>query len=313
MATAEAVASRHHAQHEREEARPTPAGGHSDERLARALGWFSIGLGLTELAAPKRLGSLIGAPRSPRLIAAYGLREIATGIAILARPRQPGRLWSRVGGDVVDLATLGAAFAAGGSPARLVAATAAVAGVTMLDVHASRRLQRLEQGSRADRLEASIAIGKSRDEVYRFWRDLRNLPRFMPRLVSVEEKDQRTSRWVARAPGGASIEWDAEMTEDRPGDLIAWRTLPGASVAHAGAVRFVDAPGHRGTAVRLEMGFDPPAGPLGALAATVFGEIPKQQMQNDLRRLKQLLETGEISTTEGQSSGRRRDAKRGMQ
>lgn len=286
-------------------ARPTPAGGNSDERLARALGWFSIGLGLSELAAPRRFNRAIGVPQRPGMTAAFGLREIATGIAILAQPRSATRLWSRVGGDVLDLATLGAAFVAGGSRGRLAAATAAVAGVTLLDIHASRRLDRLERGDRADRFEASIAIDRSRDEVYRFWRDLKNMPRFMPRLTSVEEKADGTSHWVARMPGGPSAEWDAETFEDRPGELIAWRTLPGATVAHAGAVRFVDAPGKRGTAVRLEMGFDPPGGPIGALAASLFGELPRQQMQNDLRRLKQLLETGEIPTTEGQPSGRR--------
>jgi uncharacterized membrane protein len=307
MATA-TVGSAHHTERRREPPRPTPAGGNSDERLARALGWFSIGLGLTELAAPRRVDAAIGAPARPGLTAAFGLREIVNGIAILAKPRQPARMWSRVGGDVLDLATLGAAFFAGGSPGRLAAATAAVAGVTLLDIHASRRLQRLEHGDRADRFEASIAIGRPRDEVYRFWRDLRNLSRFMPQLVSVEPRDERTSHWVARAPGGPSLEWDAEIFDDRPGEVIAWRTLPGATIQHAGAVRFVDAPGRRGTAVRLEMGFDPPGGPLGALAASMFGEIPRQQMQNDLRRLKQLLETGEIPTTEGQPSGRRRDA-----
>lgn len=284
--------------------RPTPRGGNSDERLARALGWLSIGLGLTELGAPRRVARMVGAPERPGIVAGLGLRELLNGVAILSRPRQPARMWARVGGDVIDLAALGAAFAAGGVPARLATAAAAIAGVTLLDIQASRRLARAAQGDRADRIEAVVAIGRPRDAVYRFWRDLTNLPRVMPQLLAVEEQSERRSHWTARVPGGATVAWDAEISEDRPGELIAWQTLPGASVPHAGAVRFGDAPGGRGTAVRLTMGFDPPAGPIGALAASLFGAIPAQQMQNDLRRLKQLLETGEIPTTTGQSSGR---------
>lgn len=288
----------------RERPTPTPAGGHSDERLSRALGWLSIGLGLAELVAPRRVARAVGAPERPGVTAALGLREIASGVGILSDPRRSAWLWSRVGGDVMDLAVLGTAFVAGGVRSRLAAATAAVAGVTLLDVHASRRIERAERGDRADRIEAATIINRPREEVYRFWRDLRNLPRFMPHIVSVEERDDGTSHWAAHAPGGVSVEWDAEFLEDRPGEVIGWRTLPGATVAHAGAVRFIDAPGGRGTEVRLKMGFDPPGGPVGALAASLFGTIPQAQMRNDLRRLKQLLETGEIPTTEGQSSGR---------
>ncbi len=285
--------------------RPTPRGGNSDERLARALGWLSIGLGITELGAPKRVARMLGAPERRGIVAGLGLRELVNGVAILSRPRDPAWMWARVGGDVMDLALLGAAFAAGGMPSRLTAAAAAVAGVTLLDIQAGRRLARAAVGDRADQLEAVVVIGRPREKVYRFWRDLGHLPRVMPQLVSVTEQNERRSHWVARTPGRATVAWDAEITEDRPGEVIAWRTLPGAAVPHTGAVRFSDASGGRGTAVRLTMGFDPPGGPVGALAASVFGAIPEQQMQNDLRRLKQLIETGEIPTTEGQPSGRR--------
>ncbi len=172
------------------------------------------------------------------------------------------------------------------------------------------------------KVEHSITVGKPRAEVYRFWRDLENLPRFMKHLRSVTVLDSSRSHWRAEAPAGRTVEWDAEIHNEVENELIAWRSLPGADVDNAGSVRFQDAPGGRGTEVRVELQYNPPGGVFGALAAKLWGEEPSQQIQEDLRRLKQILEVGEIPTTEGQPRGgerverasraeRRRDAVQG--
>jgi uncharacterized membrane protein len=154
------------------------------------------------------------------------------------------------------------------------------------------------------RVDKAVTINKPRAEVYRFWRDLSNLARFMKHVESVQQYDGDRSHWVVRAPAGRTVEWDAIVHNEIENELIAWRSLPGSRVDNAGSVIFRDAPGGRGTEVKVELQYNPPAGALGAVFATLWGEEPGQQIQDDLHRLKQLLETGEIPTTEGQSSGR---------
>ena len=157
-----------------------------------------------------------------------------------------------------------------------------------------------ELGIRVDR---SITIAKPRSEVYRFWRNLSNLPRFMNNVVSVTQNGNQ-SHWVVEAPRGRTVEWDAVIHNEIENELIAWRSLAGGQVANAGSVIFTDAPGGRGCQVRVELQYNPPAGTLGAVVALLFGKEPGQQIQEDLHRLKKLLETGEVITVEGQSSGR---------
>lgn len=152
-------------------------------------------------------------------------------------------------------------------------------------------------------VQKSITIDKSPEEVYRFWRRFENLPRFMTHLKSVQSLDHRRSHWVAKAPLGTTAEWDAEITEERENEVIAWRALEGTRIPNRGSVRFRHAPGGRGTEVRVSLAYAPPMGKLGATFAKLFGEEPGQQLSEDLRRLKWLLETGEIPTTEGQASG----------
>jgi uncharacterized membrane protein len=130
--------------------------------------------------------------------------------------------------------------------------------------------------------------------VYAFWRDFTNLPRFMRHLESVTVLDERRSHWVAKAPAGQSVEWDAELTEDRPNEAIGWRATEGATVWNAGVVRFQPAPGGRGTEVRVDLSYDPPLGKLGSKVAMFWREEPGQQVQDDLRHLKQVLEIGEV-------------------
>jgi uncharacterized membrane protein len=160
------------------------------------------------------------------------------------------------------------------------------------------------------KVEKSVTVNRSPEEVYRFWRDFQNLPRFMNHLESVTDLGNNRSHWVAKAPAGKTVEWDAEVYNEKENELIAWRSLEGADVDNAGSVRFEPAPEGRGTIVRVTLKYDPPAGKLGSLVAKLWGEEPSQQIEEDLRRFKQVMETGEIPTTEGQPSGRSASAGR---
>ncbi len=159
-------------------------------------------------------------------------------------------------------------------------------------------------GDRGIKVEKSIIINKSPEQLYQFWRNLENLPRIMGHLESVRVTGGNRSHWIAKAPAGSSVEWDAETYNEKENELIAWRSLEGADVANAGSVHFTAAPGGRGTEVRVVLKYDPPAGIIGATIAKLFGEEPSQQIEEDLRRFKQLMEAGETSKTEGQPSGR---------
>lgn len=152
-------------------------------------------------------------------------------------------------------------------------------------------------------VEESYTIDKSPMELYRYWRDFTNLPWIMTHLESVTVIDEKRSHWVAKAPAGRTVEWDAEIINDEPGTLIAWRSLANADVDNAGSVRFVAAPGDRGTEVKVVIDYIPPAGRLGAFVARLFGENPEQQLHEDLRNFKRVMECGEVPTTEGQPHG----------
>jgi len=142
----------------------------------------------------------------------------------------------------------------------------------------------------------SVTINRPREELYAFWRNFANLPRFMHNVHSVAIKDERHSHWVIEAPAGRTVEWDSEITQDDPGRLIAWQSQEGASVRNSGQVEFLDSPDDRGTVVRVTLTYDPPAGGVGKLIAKLFQKEPKVQARQDLRRFKQLMETGEIAT-----------------
>jgi uncharacterized membrane protein len=212
----------------------------------------------------------------------------------------------------MDLALLGAALnSADGRRGRVTAATAAVAGVTALDVLCSRQISRSpEVNISGIHVRKSITVNRPPEELYRFWHNFENLPRFMNHLESVQVNGERRSHWVAKGPAGTSVEWDAEVIHDRPNELIEWRSLEGADVDNSGLVQFQRAPGGRGTVVRVEMEYNPPAGVIGAIVAKLFGEAPEKQVKVDLLRFKQLMETGEIARTEGQPAGRARSTSR---
>jgi len=149
----------------------------------------------------------------------------------------------------------------------------------------------------------TVTINKPIEDVYAFWRDFENLPRFMRHLESVTCEVPRRSHWVARAPAGRRFAWDAEIVDERPNELIAWRSLADADVRNAGSVSFEPGRSGRGTTIRVSLSYAPPGGRLAAVIAKLFGEAPGQQIHDDLRRLKQLLEAGEVPTVEGQPRG----------
>lgn len=153
------------------------------------------------------------------------------------------------------------------------------------------------------KVEKTLTINKPAAELYRFWHNFEHLPHFMKHLKNVKVYDEKRSHWITSAPLDATAEWDAEITDDRENELIAWRSVEGADVENSGSIRFQPASHDRGTEVKVITEYKPPAGAIGAAIAKLFGESPEQQLGDDLRRFKMLMETGEIATTEGQASG----------
>jgi uncharacterized membrane protein len=147
------------------------------------------------------------------------------------------------------------------------------------------------------KMKRAVTVNAPADRLYAYWRRLENLPVLFNNLVSVNVMDDTHSHWTLRAPGGMTLEWDAEITINRKGEMIGWRSLPGADLDNAGYVRFERATGGRGTVVRVALQYNPPAGKLGAALATLLGEKPATLVDDALRKFKQLVETGEIAKT----------------
>jgi uncharacterized membrane protein len=271
----------------------------SAKRLAKGLGWFSIGLGLTELLAPRTIANISGVSNAHTgLIRLYGLREIASGIGIFAQKNPAEAMWSRVAGDAVDLASLGyACTAPDAKRGRITFATTSVLAVTALDIICAQQLSG-GNGSHGIHAKGTCIVNRPPDEVYTFWRNFQDLPRFMRHLESVEDLGDGRSHWVAKGPAGMTVEWDATIIADVPGETITWRSLENSDVDNAGAVRFERAPGGRGTIVRVNLEYNPIGGVIGATVAKLFGEEPSQQLDDDLRRFKQVLEVGEVVISE---------------
>lgn len=280
-----------------------------DERLTKFLGWFSISLGLARTFAPRAVSRMAGISDSKSMGRLHGLRELASGVGILTQPKPTGWVWGRVGGDALDLAALAQALGSdGGERGKTIGAMAAVAGVTALDVMCARSLTARDAATpeAADRSEASIVVGKSPEECYAFWRDFEKHPQFELYLKSVRITSDKTTHWVAAIPGtGARVEWDAELMEDIPNKRIAWQSLPGSDVYHSGSVDFSPAPGGRGTMIRAQVLHSQPGQSIGSLLAKMVGKHPEDIVYKDLRRFKQVMETGEAITTDGQPAGRR--------
>ena len=272
--------------------------------LTRALGWLSLGLGVVQLTAPQTVARSMGVESDERtkgLLRAVGLREIVTGLGILMSPSPTPWLKARVAGDAMDLGLLTSAMCSPRADRqRGLHALAAALGIAALDALGSSQAVRSGTGSQAaeqaigDMASAAITINASPHEVYQFWDGFQNLPRFMSDFATVEITGPSRSHWTVRGPAGVSVQWDAEIIETRPNELIAWRTLPGSDVEATGRVRFGAAPGGQGTEVRQVTWFTLPGGQLGRVIGELVAGGLGIQMENDLRRTKQLIEIGEI-------------------
>lgn len=308
----------------------------NDQTIARGLGYLSLGLGLSQLLAPRQFAQTIGVrdrSDTTTLVRLVGVRELLAAAGLLTSRNPAPWVWLRVGGDLMDLALLGrAASAHDNEQDRVSGALAGTVAVTAVDVlsglgvsgqnangngHGAtngngrssgaagigERIQETVFGGKPVR--KSITIGRSPGEVYAYWRRLENLPQFMRHLEEVTELDERRSHWVATAPMGMRVEWDAEITDDIEDTEISWRSVPDSTIRHEGTVRFVPAPGDRGTEVHVDLTYQPPAGPVGVAIAKLAGEEPEQQISEDLRRLKQVLETGRVVVSEATAGERR--------
>ncbi|HEY1953350.1 MAG TPA: SRPBCC family protein [Gemmatimonadaceae bacterium] len=290
----------------------TETGRTEKDPVTQFLGWFSVALGAAEIFAPGGVARAIGIDEDEHraLLRVYGLREMAAGVAILSRPKPTYWMWNRVIGDAIDLTSLAKAMKNPESnTAKLAAATVAVLGVTALDIVCATRLARIgaeDVGRDEGSFElpkgndgqvvvgASVTVNKPVEEVYAFWKDQQNYPRFMSAIDSVKPTSERRARWKIEAPAGLSVEWDAEIVNDTPNEMISWRSVDASPVQNTGTVRFRRAAGERGTEVQLEAEYRPKGGPLGAKVAEMLSAIPKTQLAMDLRRFKQLIELGEV-------------------
>jgi uncharacterized membrane protein len=260
---------------------------------------------------------------APLALRGVGLRELGHAAGLLAGREPAAWAWTRVAGDVLDLTLMGrtmrhrhrnpllAVRSMGRESAacrsrrrRAAIVTGALAGITAVDVLVALRTSRtMGARRRAMSLRAAVTINRPSDEVYRFWRDFGNLPRFMHHLESVRTDGDGRSHWTAKGPAGRSVQWDAEITEEQPNRMIAWRTVDGTKVPNSGRVRFLPLANGRGTEVRVELEYAPPGGGVGKAVAKLFGEEPMQQVKDDLRRFKQVIETGEVVRSDGSPDG----------
>ena len=214
---------------------------------------------------------------SERLIS--GVAGVALGLYSLRRKRMRGLLLP-IAGSLISRALTGRC-----------AVNRAIGRNSALDEGRTSPVASIGRGE-GIRVEQAVTIGRPREEIYRFWRNFENLPRFMDHLEAVHVLDEQRSHWVAKGPAGTRVEWDAEIHNEIPGELIAWRSLPGAQVDHAGSVHFAPVGGDA-TEVRVVLRYDPPAGKVGAAVARLFGEEPSHQVAEDLRRFKQVMEAVE--------------------
>jgi uncharacterized membrane protein len=278
-----------------------------NEQLANFLGWFSVGLGVSQIVMPRMVSRICGVEDSDGntgVMRALGVRELTSGVGILTQRKPTNWLWSRVAGDVMDLALLGKVVSNGDNKrGRATFATAAVLGVMALDVLSAQQLAHSPNtavepdNEEGIRVRKSITVNKAPEEAYAFWHDFENLPRFMRHLESVRVTSPGRSHWKAKGPAGKSVEWDAVTTRDVPNEVIAWRSEGDADVYNEGQVRFRPAPGGRGTEIHVELMYDPPAGVVGTVGAKIaklFRKEPGQDVKDDLLAFKQVLEVGEI-------------------
>jgi uncharacterized membrane protein len=259
------------------------------EQIARGLAWFSVGIGIAQILAPRAIAKISGVPVPPALVVACGVRELACGIGLLTQDEAAPWVRARIAGDALDLAALGGGLLVPGADRRRIGVNAAVIGaIAAVDIYCSRDLASHGRRLPARHETLGIDVNRPADELYRFWRDVANLPLVMPHLKSVAVVDSTRSRWVAAGPGGTRIEWDSEIIDDVPNQRVAWRSLEGADVFNAGSVQFT--PSGAGTRVRLELVYELPAGTVGGAIARLFGRHPAQEARADLDAFRQFME-----------------------
>lgn len=279
--------------------------------LGSAMGWLGLGLGATQLWAPRQVADWLGLRKGQwltRFIRACGAREAALGLGILSG-RQPRRfLRARIPGDLISAALLGSAlvkrrgyslFTSKRRDWRLAGAVLGVAGFALLDVMALKLSRRSQRGKGAlPKVAVAVTVDRSAADLYAFWRDVENLPRFISFLEAVTTTDKIRSHWRAKVPHGPTLEWDAAITEDRPDQKITWKMQSAhmAKMIESAEVRFEPAPGGRGTEVHLTLQAGPwdPARYLGHW----LQRLPEHFWSAQLQRFKQLLELGEITVSD---------------
>lgn len=290
---------------------PSAGLAHKPTAMARGLGVASAVAAVPMVLAPTAINRLIGVANtktSRTLMRADGVKELIAAAGLLTKFRPTPYLGLRVAGDIVDLALLSnASRHKNANTARLSVTVASLVALTIADVVATRKSHKspAQEPEREYPLKArtAVTINKPVDEVYRYWHDFEQLPTFMYHLESVTDLGNGRSRWKAKAPFGKSVEWDAEIVKDDENQVIAWHSLEGATIDNTGSVRFSEAPGGRGTEVLVDIEYSAPGGAAGALVAKLFGEEPEQQIKDDLRRFKQIMETGEVLRSDGTPEG----------
>jgi uncharacterized membrane protein len=276
--------------------------------LTRGLGVASAALGVPQVTRPADFARSLGvgsAPRHRAVTGLVGVRELVAAAGLLGRPH-PAWLWARVAGDAMDVSLVARALRHhdGRGLRRTVLTMAGLVVITAVDVYAAVTRTNRKEIAIPMELTSTTTVTRPPEEVYAFWRQLDRLPTFMAHLDEVRDTGAGRSHWKASAPFGKDVEWDAETTDDVPAQRIAWRSLDGADVPNSGQVRFVPAPGGRGTEVHVTLSYEMPGGALGKAAAKYFGEEPSQQLDDDLRRFKQVLETGEVIRSDGAPRGK---------
>lgn len=268
-------------------------------RLARRLGWFSIGLGAFEILAAESVARYFGTRRD-NVVRAFGAREVINGIGLLVSRSPRPWLWARVAGDVLDAAALSTLWFSGKCPTgRIAGAKAFVGGALALDLWAATRGRR-DSGAHVVR---SATIGRSAEELYEYWRDPAKLALIMGHVADIGPAGPKATRWTLKIPG-RPVSWRSEYADERPGELLRWHAGEGEPVESDGVIRFEPAPGDRGTVVRLNFHIAPRGGRAARAAMRALRPVPEVLAARALRRFKSLVETGELPTLEKNPSGR---------
>lgn len=260
------------------------------EQVARGLAWFSIGIGVAHILAPRVMARLTGVPVPPLVMIACGVRELACGVGILTQDEAAPWIRARISGDAVDMAGLACgALVPGADVKRIAINTAVVAGITAIDVYCARELGIHGQRAAPRHETVSIQVERSPEALYRFWRSFSNLPRVMPHLVSVQEIDARRSHWTATGRAGTNVEWDSEIIDDIPNERIAWRSSDGTPLFNAGSVQFVRTP-TGGTLVIVELLYESLPGTVGTALTQLLGMDPAGTVRTNLDRFRDMME-----------------------